>query len=403
MTDLTFPSPNNKCPVCNATDITVLLEIFQTPVHCNVLWSTRDEAIHAPKGDIRLSFCQTCGHIFNLDFNPMLMEYAPAYENSLHFSPRFQSYAESLATHLIERYDLHNKDIIEIGCGQGDFLSLMCNLGQNRGVGFDPSYLPESAGEITEQRVTFIQEFYSEHYAHYKADLICCRHVLEHIQYPVDFLTMIRRSVSDRSNTVIFFEVPNVLFTVRDLAIWDIIYEHCSYFCSNSLGYLFHKCGFKVNNISEAFESQFLYIEAVLNEVADHSPPIQRDNLKELTNYIKAFANKYQSTIVIWQGHLKRIEQTGSRAVIWGAGSKGVTFLNTLKTQDQIQYAVDINPRKQGKYIPGTGQKIVSPEFLRDYQPDIVIVMNPIYKDEIHQLAQKLGFTAELMFANQKR
>ena len=68
---------------------------------------------------------------------------------------------------------------------------------------------------------------------------------------------------------------------------------------------------------------------------------------------------------------------------MWGAGSKGVTFLNMIDSRYQIEYVIDINPRKHGKYIPGTGQKIVSPEFLREYIPDIVIVMNLIYENEI--------------------
>jgi len=81
--------------------------------------------------------------------------------------------------------------------------------------------------------------------------------------------------------------------------------------------------------------------------------------------------------------------------VIWGAGAKGVTFLNTLNLRDQIEYAVDVNPRKHGMFIAGTGQQIVPPEVLRDYQPDVVIVMNPLYEHEIQQIAKNLGITIE--------
>jgi len=70
-----------------------------------------------------------------------------------------------------------------------------------------------------------------------------------------------------------------------------------------------------------------------------------------------------------------------------------------LKIKDQIEYIVDINPHKQGKYISGTGQQIVPAEFLRDYQPDVVIVMNPIYKKEIQQTVKELGLTTEFIYA----
>jgi len=93
---------------------------------------------------------------------------------------------------------------------------------------------------------------------------------------------------------------------------------------------------------------------------------------------------------------LEQIKGKGQRAVVWGAGSKGVTFLNVLNIQDQIEYVVDINLRKQGMYIAGTGQQIVPPEFLRNYQPDVVIVMNLIYKVKFNS-SQQLDLTAKLV------
>jgi hypothetical protein len=77
--------------------------------------------------------------------------------------------------------------------------------------------------------------------------------------------------------------------------------------------------------------------------------------------------------------------------VVWGAGSKGVTFLNVLEVGELIAYIVDLNPRKHLKYIADTGQQIVSPEFLLTYRPEVVIVMNPIYLEEIQTLLDTMG------------
>jgi len=327
------------------------------------------------------------------------MEYTQDYENSLHFSPRFQGYAESLAARLIERYDLHGKDIIEIGCGKGDFLRLLCELGDNRGIGFDPSYVPEPTGQAIAERVTFIQDFYSAHYADYKADFICGRHVLEHIHFPCGFLTSVRHSIGDRLEVVVVFEVPNVLFTLRDLGIWDLIYEHCSYFSMSSLSRLFTSCGFDICDLTETYEGQFLCIEASPGESLANPAHDPWGDLEEMAYDVAAFADRYRSKVQIWRRNLQQIAYQGQRAVIWGAGSKGVTFLNALETQDQIVYAVDINPRKQGMYLAGTGQQVVPPEFLRDYQPDVVIVMNPIYGDEIRRTTEGLGLTPEFVYA----
>jgi hypothetical protein len=70
-----------------------------------------------------------------------------------------------------------------------------------------------------------------------------------------------------------------------------------------------------------------------------------------------------------------------------------------LEGQRAIECVVDINPRKQGRYVAGTGQRIVPPEFLRDYRPGVIIVMNPVYRDEIREMTERLGVTAEFRCA----
>ena len=392
-------SKENICPVCASTDVSIFFEVLDMPVHIGVQWSNQDAARHCPKGDIKLAFCHSCSFIANVAFDPARLGYTEAYDNSLHFSPFFQEYARSLATRLIERYDLRDKDVIEIGCGRGDFLLLICELGNNRGVGFDPGYEGEHPGSELAKRVTFIRDFYSEKYASYQADLICCRQVLEHIHNPTGFLTMLRRTIGDQSNTVVYFEVPNVSLILRALSIWDIIYEHCSYFSHGAFAHVFASCGFNICDLAETYEGQFLGIEARLGN-GSTDPGLDRwDDFKGMADAVAAFADHYRNRIETWQSRLKQMEQTGQRAVVWGAGARGISFLNMLKILDQIEYIVDINPHKQGMYMAGTGQQIVSPEFLRDYQPDVVMVINPLYESEIKQLVKELDLTPQFLCA----
>lgn len=386
--------PQTQCPVCEATDLARLLEIRQVPIHCNVLWPTRAEALQAPRGDMQLVFCRTCGHLFNAAFDPARMEYTPAYENSLHFSPFFQRYAEALAARLIERYALYGKTLIEIGCGKGEFLTLLCQRGGNRGLGFDPGYVPDPNGVTAP--VAFIRDFYSEGYASYQADFICCRQVLEHIQFPRDFLQSVRRAIGEQLQTVVFFEVPNARFTLRDLGIWDLIYEHRSYFTVPSLTRLFASCGFEVGSITEAYDGQFLCLEALPqgNGASVGQPDKALDGL---ASEAAMFAERYRRKVKAWTRRLARPARAGQRVVVWGGGSKGVTFLNTLKIREQVEYVVDVNPRKQGMYVAGTGQQIVPPEFLSHYPPEVVLVMNALYQNEIQQMLEHLGLTPKLV------
>lgn len=383
-----------SCRVCTSHNTTDFLAIRNVPVHCNLLWPSESEAKNAPRGDLRLSFCNDCGHIYNTAFDPALMEYTQAYENSLHFSPSFQQFAEGLASRLIQQYDLRGKDVIDIGCGKGDFLKLICALGKNRGVGFDPSYVPDDADQSA--NVKFVQEFYSEKHKTYSADFASCRHVLEHIQYPVNFVETIGSSIGDRK-TVLYVEVPNVLYTLRDSGIWDLIYEHCSYFSPGSISTLFRQTGFSVLNVTEEYGKQFLGLEAVRGKT--ESPGRDIGDLPGLAGLVRNFGETYRSKVTFWKDTFASLNKSGNTAVVWGGGSKGVTFLNTVPTEGAVYYMVDINPRKQGMYVAGTGQKVVSPAFLRSIDPDTVIVMNPIYVEEIRTTLAGLGLSPRLLLA----
>ena len=83
------------------------------------------------------------------------------------------------------------------------------------------------------------------------------------------------------------------------------------------------------------------------------------------------------------------------RVALWGAGAKGATFLNALRDVSGVEYIVDVNPHKHGRFVPGTGQKVVAPEFLREYQPDLIVITNPNYETEIRRAVAKLDLTPE--------
>ncbi len=393
----------NNIPVCPESEVIPLIEMNQVPVHCNVLWPTREAARNAPRGDIRLGYLPACGHTYNLAFDPSLMEYTQEYENSLHFSPRFQEYATALADGLVQKYDLRDKDIVEIGAGKGDFLIMLCELRGNRGWGYDPSYVPEPG--YTAPNVTFVQDFYTEKYIDQPADLIVCRHVLEHIPDPDAFIAQVRQAVGAQ-RSVVFFEVPNSLWTLRQGGIWDIIYEHCSFFSPFSLAHLFRRHGFEVLAVNEVFGGQFLTIEAVPQETpgeheADGGRPsaAASADLAALTADAHAFAANYETKRAEWQSRLGELAAAGQRGVVWGAGSKGVTFLNAMEAGDEIVAVVDINPRKQGKFVAGSGQLIVPPAQLAEIQPDFVIIMNANYREEIAGMLAELHVAAQIMVA----
>ena len=250
------------CPNCLKGDMSVFYQVPRVPVHSVLLMPTREVAVNFPKGDIALGHCSHCGFIANTVFDPTVHNYSAQYEETQGFSGTFQAFHHRLAEEMIAKYDLHGKKMIEIGCGKGEFLSLLCEIGNNSGVGFDPAFVSERNPSAGDTKVEFVADFYGEKYAHVQGDFVCCKMTLEHIPDTANFVRTVRRSVGDRYDTVVFFQVPDMSRVLRDLAFWDIYYEHCSYFSAESLSLLFREQGFDVLDVWTDYDDQYLMITA---------------------------------------------------------------------------------------------------------------------------------------------
>lgn len=386
------------CPNCSASNLTIFYEVENVPVHSVLLMNTLDQAMAYPRGDIRLGFCRHCGFIANAAFDPSVHEYSAQYEGTQSYSPTFSTFNRRMAERLIERYDLRGKEIIEIGCGQGEFLILLCELGANHGIGFDPAYDNRLPAGFQSNRVDFIADFYSEEYTRYHADFVCCKMTLEHISNTAEFVSRVRRSIGDRLDTTVFFQVPNATYVLHDVAFWDIYYEHCSYFTASSLRYLFAHCGFAVLDTHTEYDNQYLTIEArpTLTRI-ENLHYAEGEEVRQAWQDVEHFIQRCQKDLQQWRERLGAYKQAGKRVVLWGGGSKAVAFLTTLNIGDAVHYAVDINPNKHGTFLAGTGHQVVGPTTLVDYQPDVVIVMNPIYCAEIEQELRQMGINAEMI------
>ncbi|MDD5458520.1 MAG: class I SAM-dependent methyltransferase [Phycisphaerae bacterium] len=383
-----------RCPGCGGTDISIFYKLQSVPVHSVLLMKTQKDALEFPRGDIELGYCSFCGFISNYAYDERNMRYSNNCEESQAFSLTFNKFHNRLAQYLIERYDLRNKTVIEIGCGKGDFLTMICHLGGNKGIGFDPAYV-RGREPLDGLDIEFIEDFYSEKYFDLRADFICCKMTLEHIHKTNDFLSTVRNSIGDNFDTTVFFQIPDSLRVLSDIAFWDIYYEHCSYFSASSLRHLFESCGFEVQKTWTDYDDQYLMIEAKPSLKSYSLVPAA--NTKETADAVEYFTRNYQAAIEKWEKFLHDAAKENKKVVIWSGGSKAVSFLTAIHDPNAIEYVVDINTYRQGTFLAGSGQQIVAPIFLKKYGPDIVIVMNPVYRDEITASLDSMGVEAELL------
>jgi hypothetical protein len=383
------------CPACGSDDLVVFHEQRGIPVHSCRLVDTREEAESFPRGNLRLALCHACGFITNTDYDPSLQSYFESYEETQGFSPRFRRFMQELAERWLDRYDLRGKDVLEIGAGKGEFLLAMCEGGARSGVGIDPAIVPERVLGPAADRVSFIQDLYGENYAHLTGDAVICRHTLEHIHPVADFMRIIRASLEERPETVVLFELPDALRVLRECAFWDIYYEHCTYFTPGSLARLFRSTGFEVLAVDLDYDDQYILVEAKPTDPSGQPLPIE-EGPSDVAEAVELFARELDKIEERWLAELRATRANGGRAVVWGSGSKGVSFLTTLCIRDEVSHVVDINPYKHGKFMAGTGHEIVPPAALREIRPDLVIAMNPIYLDEIQHDLDQLGVDARL-------
>ncbi|MCQ6563575.1 class I SAM-dependent methyltransferase [Paenibacillus mendelii] len=333
------------------------------------------------RGQLELRHCSSCGFIHNASFEPDKLSYGESYNNSQNHSEYFHEYTKELSRSIVHDGELKSGTVIEVGCGKADFLKQIFELSdQLTGYGFDPSY--EGPEEAYDGRLNFKREFYGPAFEYIQADVIVCRHVIEHIPDPVEMLVTIRNALVHSPKAKVYFETPCVEWILNNNVVWDFFYEHCSYFSKSSLTTAFKKAGFKVEAVRHVFNGQYLWLEAVL----DHEAAGEHQDRDSMLAVTQRYTDYEPMLLARWEEQIASYMDDGVLA-IWGAGAKGVTFVNLFDPHRQkISCVVDVNPSKQGGYLPGTGHPIVDVKELGNLKAANVILMNPNYKDEIVRL-----------------
>lgn len=331
----------------------------QLPVFQNRMFRSAEAAQSCARGDVVLVQDPRTGLVFNGAFRPELMQYDADYQNEQAVSSVFRTHLDEI-TGIVERH-FRGRSLIEAGCGKAYFLEHLQELGYVI-TGIDPAYEGDNPKVV---KARFSRE------AGLRADGLILRHVLEHIQQPADFLAELREA---NGGGTIFIEVPCLDWICAHRAWFDIFYEHVNYFRLDDFRRLFGR----VLEAGHVFGGQYLYVVADLASLRD---PAQERGVPfafpaDFTASIGRFAD--------------RIRARGA-AVVWGGASKGVIFsLFMQRAGARIDRVVDINPAKQGHFLPATGLRVSSPEeMLAQTAADTdVYVMNGNYLAEIRRTTQ---------------
>lgn len=381
-------SESGVCPLCGCYQTIIFLRREQVPVHQNLLMKDETAALGITRGDLEMAVCPQCGFVYNRAFDLSRLSYGAAYDNNQGYSPLFHKHLDELAHYLVYKRNVRGCCVVEVGCGDGSFLRKLVETegARNSGYGFDPSY----AGPLTNRdgRLRFVRDYYGpEHAYEVPADVIVCRHVIEHVPDPMGLLRTINQTLVHSPQARVFFETPDVAWILRNQVIWDFFYEHCSLFTAESLKTAFEAAGFTVESVGHVFGEQYLWLEAKNGQ----SPMAvaKAKNQSETVLLARQFAAAEGRLRQSWEDRVRNLTTRG-KVALWGAGAKGVTFAHLVDPlRNLVDCLVDLNPQKVGRYVPGTGHPIISYRELAPRRVSSAIVVNPNYLAENRTLLRE--------------
>lgn len=380
------------CPHCASLNVKPCLSIHGVPTQDGVLWESRAAALASPVGDIDLVMCSSCGLVGNQSYEREKVEFGQ-YDVATDYSPAFQDFLKSLALRLVDRYQLQGRRILEIGCGRAYFLRTICDAGGNTAIGIDPSQTAVARAD-PHPSVRLINDLFSEEYLDQSFDLFVCRQVLDILPDQPAFLRLVHEALSRQPpGAVAYFEVPNAAYTFGHGIVWNVVYEHRIWYFKESLRKLFELSGFEVLSENACWNDEYLGIEVRIPGDKSGSPSlgISGGDFSGILGLMEQFRDGYKSTVAQWGTQLAELSTCCSRIALWGAGARAIALLAAVPVADKLAAVVDINPNRQGRFLPRSGLEVLPPDALVALDPDLILISNPTYSREIRAHALELG------------
>ena len=342
--------------------------------------------------DLDIYECESCG-LIQLTGEPV--SYYRDVIRAAGVSDEMRKFRIGQFADFIEKNNLSDKKIIEIGCGNGEFMQFMKAAGGNV-CGLENS--EEAVKHCNEIGLDVMQGFpegddFSIPGAQFDAFYIM--NFLEHIPDPRDFLYAIGRNLQEDAENIIvamvsvcdtvkevidnsdgsygLIEVPNMDMIIESMLFSEFMLDHLSYFTKETLAQLLSMCGFEVISCESVWHDYCL--SAVVRKRRRKSLDaflIRQDKLvKEIREYIDGFNNE------------------GKRVAIWGAGHEALAIMALSDLGGKIQYVIDSADFKQNKYTPGSHIPVFAPGRLIEEPVDAIIVMAGSYSDEVKKIIKR--------------
>jgi len=358
------------CKICGSSSTERKFKATKQPLGRYSLFSSFEGALSSNcTYKLDIAECASCHFAWNTLFDAVDINYEvlPILESASH-APEYIKFQANSANSLLATLGFEPSRVIEIGGGDGSFISKI-------NAKYRIMYEPSRESNVCNPGIEVRKKYYEPNVDDVNADLIIMRQVLEHIQDPVVFLrTIIKRyhHESTFDDLYIYIEIPSYDQTRKFSRFADFYYEHCNYFSMRSLALLAFSIG------AEIVELQTAYSDEILKAT------FRVSKSKDITTNYQSMINRLKLLI-------QRISSNNGRLALWGASGNGCTILRSLNEKScLIDLVIDNDTRKQGLYIGGSGHKIVSPNDRKVLCINHIIIASQLHVKEITDQAREI-------------
>jgi len=353
----------NRCKACGHSISQSVFNPPPQPLSALNLPKTQEEAVDALRYSMNFYACGFCGHVFNTDFDVTRVPYSEDSNRMWNSGGLWQQHLNRVVDLLMEYMNSIRQEVaIDIGCGDGQFFSL---LKQERPdtqyIGFEPGV---DAQKVTDFKV--IQDYFipERDLKLYKPTVLVCRHVIEHMTNPRDFVAEIAYwSLKHGISPVCLFEVPQFDTALKLGRAGDFLYEHVSNFTRRSFKTMLETSSYFVHGIYECYKK-----EVLVGVIQPCGSSLEKIDL-QYSEFIKQKSKLFSSVFDCLES------LNGKNIVFFGGTGKSAAFLNLNGiTYDKFPLVVDSDEHKVGRYVPGAGQLIRHSSELPAINPDAIVI-----------------------------
>jgi uncharacterized protein YheU (UPF0270 family) len=259
---------------------------------------------------------------------------------------------------------------------------------------------PSCPRESDDGRVHLIPDYFRADLVPPGAALVVCRHVMDQMTDPLAFLREVARLAEQSPGCGIFIEVRDLQAMLATGSFWDICYENHCYFTEGSLSHLLGMAGFQITAAGRGLGGQYLWLGGVLGQQPSR---MSAQSITTLTAQVSDYGQREKTAIQAVRDGLTQLRSEGRRVLVWGAATKGVNYITNVDPEAAlIDFAADINPRRHGSFVAGSGHEVIPPEqvLARAGAAPAILIMNPAYTGEIAQSCRDLGLSPLLVDAS---